>query len=46
MEIFITTFPGVCDSVKNVLILAATNTPFYLDKVRKKYHPSNLRPWI
>ena len=46
MEIFFNTFQGVCDGVENVLILAATNTPFALDQVRKKYHPSNLRPWI
>ena len=46
MEIFFNTFQEVCDGEKNVLILAATNTPFALDQVRKKYHPSNLRPWI
>ena len=36
MEIFFNTFQGVCDGVENVLILAATNTPYALDQVRKK----------
>ena len=46
MEIFLNTFQGVCHGVENVLILAATNTPYALDQVRQKYHPSNLWPWI
>ena len=46
MEIFFNTFQGVCDGMDNVLILAATNTPYALDQVRKKkYHTSNLLPW-
>ena len=46
MEIFFNTFQGVCDSLENVMILATTNTPYDLDQVRQKYHPSNLWPWI
>ena len=46
IEIFFNTFQAVCDGVQNVLILAATNTPYALDQVRKKFHPSNLWPWI
>nr|XP_023905377.1 protein SUPPRESSOR OF K(+) TRANSPORT GROWTH DEFECT 1-like [Quercus suber] len=34
MEIFFNTFQEVCDGVKDVLILAATNTPFALDQIR------------
>ena len=36
MEIFFNTFQGVCDGMDNVLILAAINTPYALDQVRKK----------
>ena len=36
IEIFFNTFQAVCDGVQNVLILAATNTPYALVQVRKK----------
>ena len=35
MEIFFNTFQGVGNDDQKVLILAATNTPYALDQVRK-----------
>ena len=47
MEIFFNTFQVKSNDAKNVLVLAATKTPYDVATVRKKYHPSNkLRPCI